>query len=184
MPRASITLLSWIAFVSAIVLWIGVGLFAWATVQAKAQYVERAASVEQESVQQATALQLRTLARETHNDQLRLEDLAHKDIVAIVTLIEGVGEDVGVPLEISGALSATGVNPALSAQTLVFTVAAQGTFSEVVQVAALLETLPIPAVVDHVRFERAVSEAGASGASGAWRVILETRFLTTATLSQ
>lgn len=182
MKRFSITFLAWGTFAAACVLWVGAGLFAWTISSAEEAQAQRLASVERESAQQSTALRARTLARETQEARQKIGEIAHKDIVEILTTIEQVGKDAGIPVEVSGAAATPVSNPALPAYTLTFTISAQGTFSQVMRIAALIESLPIPSTVRQARLTQVVDDPEKPQRT-VWTIVMEVQVLTTFAIS-
>jgi len=183
--RFSIRYLSWTALAIAVALWVGVGVFFLILSKAEAERTERMVLTEQELTQQSTKLHLRTLARETSDDRAELENIARKDVVELLTAIEQAGRDAGISLDISGAVSTPTSNLALPAHVIALTVSMEGTFAQVTKAIALLEVLPVPSSVNMIRLDLVPLDtvSARSRSSTVWQAVVETRFLTTATLS-
>src|SRR3989344_7592842 len=167
--------LSFGALLLALLLWSGVLYFARTISAAAEGHRDDLAGMEQQTAEQAAALRLHALSRETKDDRSRLDALSSFDLAEILDAIEALARDVGVPVEITQAPSITS-SEASPIRTAVFSIEAQGTFAEVARVVALLETMPIPSSLDEVRLERVALSATRS----AWRTIITVRFLTTA----
>lgn len=168
---------SWVALLAAFALWAGVGYFAWTIADAAEEHRAIIASMEQEELEHATALRLHALARETKDMRTRLEQISNSDLVEILDTIEALARDTRIPIGIGQAPSivSTESSPIRIAS---FVIEAQGTFSQVVQVIALLETLPIPSTLDELQLEQ---QAGAEGKSAkSWHLVAQMRFFTTA----
>src|SRR3989344_2866512 len=143
MHRLPVSYLSWLTLAVAIVLWVGVGFAAWTISHEESARTVRMTQEEEESIQQAAMLRLHMLARETRGARTELENIAHRDVVEILDLIEGAGRDAGISVKIGESLSADSTSDAPFGSAT-FVVEASGTFAQVVHAAALFESLPAP----------------------------------------
>ncbi len=170
---------SWVALAAAVALWAGVGYFAWMITSAAEEHAARIAGMEQEELEHAAALRLHALARDTEDARTKLEQLSDSDIVEILDIIESLARDTGVPIGIGQApsISSTEASPVRVAS---FIIEAQGTFTQVAQAVALLESLPIPSHLDELQLERLPSAESGKSAKSSWRVVTQIRFFTTA----
>ncbi|MBI2612949.1 hypothetical protein HYW59_04055 [Candidatus Kaiserbacteria bacterium] len=169
---------SWAALLGALVLSAGVGYFAWMITVAAEEHALKITSMEQEELEHASALRLHALARETKDARTRLEQLSDSDLVEILDTIESLARDTGIPIGIGQApsISSTEASPIRVAS---FIIEAQGTFSQVAQVVALLESLPTPSSLDELQLERQGSVEGGKSAKS-WHMVTQMRFFTTA----
>lgn len=168
---------SWLAFAVALALCAGVGYFAWMITAAAEEHSSKIASMEQEELESAAALRLHALARDTKDARTKLEQLSDADILEILDTIEALARDTGVPIQI-GAPSISS-NEASPVRTASFIIEAQGTFTQVAHVVALLESLPIPSALDELQLERLPSSEGSKPARS-WHIVTQVRIFTTA----
>lgn len=168
---------SWLALLAAITLWAGVGYFAWMITAAAEEHSSKIASMEQEELESATALRLHALARDTKDERAKLEQISGADILEILDTIEALARDTGVPIQ-TGAPSISS-NEASPVRVASFIVEAQGTFTQVAQAVALLESLPVPSALDELQLERTPDREGSKPARN-WRVVTQVRIFTTA----
>ena len=180
MNRFSIHVLSWAALLGAVAMWAGVALFAWMIAAERSERISRIENSAQESVQRSALQKLHALARDTREERGLLETLAQSDISDILDTIEAVGRDAGVSIEIGQASTGAAPTEESSLQTTALLFSAEGTFSKLSQVAALVQVFPLPALVDEVQFERIES---ASTKAPPWRINVRMRVFTTAELS-
>ena len=180
MKYSSVTQLSWLALVAAIALWGTIGYVVWTISSQGLVYTSGTANEERDLKQQAEALRLQTLVRETKNTRMGLEEIARAEVVGMLDSVESAARDAGIPITIGQAVSAPSSASPVRAAT--FLVEAEGTFAQIMHAVALLESLPIASSVAEVQLEK-LSGSGASdrySASGPWHVVVRMRFLTTA----
>jgi len=174
--------LSSIALLTAVLVWFAVGLLA------RTVYVEKQARASNDfntgymSAAQDASLRLRALARDTREERALLDRIAGADITHIVDTIERAGRDAGVALEIGQALSAPSGDTPNPANAVSFFVSAEGTFAAVMRAARLLASLPLPALIEEVQFERIAAAPGRGGAAK-WQLGVRIRFFTTSDIS-
>jgi hypothetical protein len=168
----------------AIISWCAVAFFLFVIVQMqseRAQYIEDAAAA---NLQQGQTAQLRILARETESDRASLDAIANVDVVSAVNFIESV-QASGTVVHVTEAQP---VKIAVKANTQQMNVIdlsthAEGSFSSLMRVAQLLETLPLATTVQEVDVSRAPVNPGAKSTAATWSLNMRLRFYTTATLS-
>ena len=124
------------------------------------------------------ALRLHALARETKDARTRLEQLSDSNLVEILDTIEGLSREVGVPVEIGQALSASS-DPTSPITNASFVIEATGTFAQVIHAAALLESLPLPSSLEELHLELLPAARGRSS----WHMVVRLQFFTTADFS-
>jgi hypothetical protein len=170
--------LSYSLFALAILLWVGVGYFTYAISSAEALHASRELNLEAETLKQETTLRLHSLARETKEERQKLEDIAGPGIIAILDAVEAAGKDAGVNITFGRALGGE-TEGASTVRSAALAIEAQGSFAQVVRIAALLESLPVPSRVKEVRFEKLEG----APAEAPWRAVAEVQFITTADIS-
>lgn len=168
---------SWLVLLLAFATWSGVGYFAWVITAVAEEHAARIASVEQEKLEHESALRLHTLARETKEGRMQLDELAEQSIIEILDAVEAISKDARIPLEIGQAPSIL-ANEAPIVKTASFAIESRGTFGQISQAIALLESFPIPSSVDELHIERL--QSADVKAKGAWRLVARMRFFTTA----
>src|SRR3990167_231014 len=174
--------LSWPAFLAAVLIWLSVGLFAWTIRAEKQMRASKDFDTEFIATTQDASLRLRALARDTREERALLDQIAGADITRIVDTIERAGRDAGVALEIGQALSAPSGDTPNPANAVSFFVSAEGTFAAVMRAARLLASLPLPALIEEVQFERIAAAPGRGGAAK-WQLGVRIRFFTTSDIS-
>jgi len=162
-----------------IIVWSGVGYFAWAISSAEAGGLSQIVSMEQESAEYTAVLRQRAVARETKEARATLENIADADVVQMLETIEAVAEETRIPIQVGQGLSVSTSGSVSPVRSVSFIVEAQGTFAQVVHTAALLESLPAPASFGELQLERLSSASGGSG-QNTWRMVARVRIFTTA----
>ncbi|MHB1087075.1 MAG: hypothetical protein ACYCZ0_05000 [Minisyncoccota bacterium] len=179
----TITYLSWIALMLAIVAWGGVVYGSlWLRDEAKVRGAS-VQSAEQKTAQAAYASRLKSLARETETDRANLETLSRSEIVSVANAIEAAGRSIGVAAKVNAAIPAG--NPkdipgGAPLSSVAFIVQGEGSFSGVVQLVRVLEKFPGFSRVEQFEFERAQS---IEGAKQPWRTTIRLRIYTTADIA-
>ena len=168
-------------FCIALILWGGIAYCAWSIHAVQAAYAAKELSTQESEMQQSSILKLHALARDTRESREKLESLAHRDIVEILDSIEKVARDTRIPIEIGEAQSATAGASLAPLKIVSFVIQASGSFSQVLHVVTLLETLPSPSSVTELSFERLPEIT--RGGKNLWRVVVRARFFTTADIS-
>ncbi|MBI4133277.1 hypothetical protein HY478_01555 [Candidatus Uhrbacteria bacterium] len=171
---------SWIVLLLALSLWGGI---AWGLSTVNSVHSEREAKrleAEQAAVLQSAALRLHALARETKSEREKLEGVAHSDILEILNTVEAIARDSKIPIHIGEAVSEVGSDSSSPLRSASFVIGASGSFSDLLHVVSLLESLPIPSSIADVHLERLTE---LSKGAPQWRVVTRVRFFTTADIS-
>ena len=171
-----LTLIAWTTLAAACLSWGGV----WYLTSALTEEAELRASATAEALQKADRAaynqRLLSIANETSVERERLDAVAGLDIVSIVTAIEEAGTAAGVAVEISNASPGDTIDLAGGASLSTYRLVAggQGTFAELMRVAALLEQLPLISEVETLEFQY-LSDSGSSS----WRITARLKVLST-----
>ncbi len=171
--------ISYLTFLLAVLLWVGVFYFAWTISRAAEEHRAQIAGMERQSAEHSAALQLHALARATREERAKLEELSNADLLEILDTIEALARDTGISIQIGQAPSITG-SESSPLRTASFTIEARGSFTQVAHVVAFLESLPIPSALDELQFERLPSPGSGKPDRSLWRGVTKMRFLTTA----
>lgn len=175
---------SWVALVLAVIAWGGAGYFIWSVLglqQAHDQYVGNAQAA---TIEQTQSAQVRSIARETINERAALERVASIELLAAVNMIESIGDTAGVKVQVRDAQTEKTIvgkagTPPINVVNL--SVQTQGSYATVMRVFEMMETLPIPVVVQRASFIR--SQAADSGKAVLWNLDVGLKLFTTATIS-
>lgn len=110
------------------------------------------ASIDQQA-KDTTSARLRSLIADTAEQRARLAEYTHLDIVDAAKRIEAAGNPVKVDLHVrdAGLEAQQGATRNRSVQTFRFSVEGDGTFTQLMNTATLLQSLPFP--VQIVQFE-------------------------------
>lgn len=174
---------AWGMLVVALACWVGVGYFAQSVVSLRSAQANALAALEKKFLEHAAVLRLHALVRDTKDARAQLEGIADNGVIATLELIEAVGRDTGVELQISqagpGALEAES-----RTRSLAFVVQGEGTFARVMQTIALFESLPAPSAIDSVQLVYVPDNDASTKARGdRWGAVIRLHFLTTSDLS-
>lgn len=174
--------LSWAALILALVLWGGVGAFAWQITEEESARDSRLVQVEEEGAQQASLLKLRALARETEIERAHLNEIADRDIVEVLDTIENVSHDAGILIKFGESLSAAPLESSTYLKSATLVVEAQGTFTQVTRAVALLESLSLPSSLTELHLEEMPVAANAKSKTPQWRIVARLNILTSGEL--
>lgn len=174
--------LSWLALLVALVLWGCFAAFAWEIVEEESARDSNLAQTQQEGVEQATLLRVRALARETERERALLDEIADRDIVEVLSIVEGVSRDAGIPVKIGESLSANASDSSAELRNASLVVEAQGSFPQVIRAIGLLETLPLPSSIVELHLEELPAGANTKTKTPQWRAVVRLTILTSANL--
>lgn len=109
---------------------------------------------------------LRTLARETSDARAELAQyVEHTDPAQLIQVIGTIGEDAGVDVSTDSVSTGTlSFSEGVTTPTIDLTMRAVGSFQRVTHFLALLESSPLPLVIENVSVEQ-------SGKSGSWIMV-------------
>ena len=168
------TYLAWLSIAGAVALAAGVGLLALTVEKNTAARVAHALEEVQHSIRQANKIRAHALARETRLDRDALDVLVTNDVLQMIGVIERVGTDAGVRIEIGQSLAALPGTLEQPLNTVGFVVQADGSYAALLHAVELFHSLPYPSAVDQVQFEFAEDE----GKAGVWKLSVRLRFFT------
>jgi len=178
------TYIAYGALAAAACVWIAVGYFAMVIQNEHAAYAQQTASAAAQSDQAADDARLHVLASGNIERSLKLDALVAPDVSSIIESIRSVGTASGAAVKISAALPGTVPKSQKDIHAVAFVIESAGSFSSMMRVLALFDTLPVPSSIELVDLSRASQEDGtATRAPQAWRMSLKLRVLTTATVS-
>ncbi len=187
MNRNTMTLVSWISVAAAVCAWAGVIFFVIYVLHLKADRVAYLGSVDQSTAKQSAAARTHVFARDTTEERASLEKSTNVDVLSVVNLIESVGVAAGVKVQVSDVQNEStipGKNGAPAFNAIGLGIQAQGSFSSLMRVAEMLESLPLPSSIEQLDIGRA--QLGADPASDGtvpWQLNVRVKLLTTASVS-
>ena len=142
------------------------GVYGWMVIQtnASAATVTQLISTRDTTSAKITYSEsLRSLLRDTEADRTALAAVSTLSAVDVVDRIHTLSSDAGVDVTIESI--APGIlDPAIAANAsaLSLTMSAKGTYAHLYRLLQLIETMPLPLIVDQVSFERVGEGADAS----------------------
>ncbi|MBI5003839.1 hypothetical protein HZC00_01975 [Candidatus Kaiserbacteria bacterium] len=184
MSKSTSTYVAYGAFVATVCVWAGVGFFVNHIQDKRIAYTARMAEAAQQANVAADAAKLRILANNNSERAAKLDTIMSSDVPMIVEMIKSVGTVAGVPVKISGALPTSVPKNQKGVQAVAFILESTGSFSAMMRVLALFESLPLPSSIEIVDLSREGQGAGVSShVSQSWHLNLKLRVITTATVS-
>ena len=166
--------LAWLSIAGALLLAAAVGWLAWTIERNTTARRAHALQEVQHSIRQTNKMRVHSLARETSLDRGALDILVTNDVLQMISVIERVGVDSGVEIEIGQSLAALPGTIEQPLNTVGFVVQADGTYTALVHAVELFHSLPQPSVVDQVQLEFAEDE----GKAGVWKLSVRPRCFT------
>ena len=165
----------------AALLWGAVAYGAYETRRLATARASSALSAEARLDRDAHQRRLAALAEDTVSERDALDARTSLDVVAILTVLEKAGRDVGTDVQVNDA-QAEGIVENLptgdSLRALGFIVEALGSYASLMRLVSIYEHLPLISEVRHVEIERLNSES-----VGPWRATIRVRVYTTAPVS-
>lgn len=176
---------AWFALAACIGAWTGVWFLNSAIADAAAARENERVTADQRLTRDAALARAQALIDDTAEERARLSQLVSVDVVAAANTIESIGSASGATVKVVSAnpetLPSTNASVApLHAIGLV--VSADGSFAAVMHAAALLETLPFPAVIEQLDLTL-IPDDGTAKKQPHWRLSERVRLLTTAVIS-
>ncbi|KKW23777.1 MAG: hypothetical protein UY67_C0017G0010 [Candidatus Kaiserbacteria bacterium GW2011_GWA2_52_12] len=159
------------ALLIAILAWCGIGYFAWLITEMRSEQASNIAGVTVEAAKRIADKYLHSSLQSTTQERGALDALTETDIVPIVDMLDQVGREAGVKIQIVSTQPESSASK--STRALIFVMHAEGTFSQVERAVELFETLPIPSTVEQIDM---------SHDAGIWSLNTRVRVLTTATI--
>ena len=169
----------------AIIAWMGVGLFAYQISLLEDARDADAHSSQQQSQQSVQASYLHGIVLNSVEQRAQLDTLTAIDPTSLAEMINTAGTSAGVSLAISNASAenVSSVGGKTIAQGFSFLTTSQGSFASVMYAAALLESLPIPSVVQEINFTHTEAMPGATGNKAAWQMNAQVQILSASNVS-
>lgn len=133
------------------------GLFGWVmyeTVGARERALRTLA--EREGIREKVAYSetLRSLLRDTSGERDLLEEISTLSAVDVVELMRRVAQDTSLDMRIDSIAPTTVQSGAVrNTPVLAVSLSARGRFADLYHFLTLMETLPVPAMIDQVTFE-------------------------------
>lgn len=184
MSKTTSTYVAYGALAAAVCVWVGVGFFANLIQEKHAAYIARMAEAAQQADVAADAARLHILASGNLERSSKLDTIMSSEVPSIVDTIKSVGTAAGVPVKISGALPTTVPKNQKGVQAVAFILESSGSFSSMMRVLALFESLPLASSIELVDLSREDQGGGKSSRTPqTWRLNLKLRVITTATVS-
>lgn len=182
--KSTSTYVAYGALALTVCIWVGVGFFAKHIQDKRVAYTARTAEAAKQAGVVADAARLRILASNNLERASKLDTIMSSDVPAIVEVIKSVGTAAGVPIKISGALPTTVPKNQKGVQAVAFILESSGSFSAMMRVLALFESLPLPSSIEIIDLSREGQGGGSSSRpSQSWHLNLKLRVITTATVS-
>lgn len=182
--KSTSTYLAYGALAAAACVWIAVGYFAVVVQNARAAYIVRMTDAAAQTDQAAANARLHVLASGNIERSSKLDAIVAPDASSIIDAIRSVGTSSGVPVKISAALPGTVPKSQKDIHAVAFVIESTGSFSSMMRVLALFESLPVASSIEVVDLSRETEGiAPAVRASRPWRMNLKLRVLTTAAVS-
>lgn len=113
---------------------------------------------------------VRSSVRDTRAEREALEEMLAVDVIRAVSTVEAVGEATRATVKIEGATGGSGNE---HVRSILVTVSLSGTQAALLDAMTILETLPFPALIEHVDM------LASSESRDAWTARLRLRFITT-----
>lgn len=168
------------AIAVALCAWIGVGFFAMLIRTRHAGYIDRMAEVVKQTELAADGARLHVLASGNLERSSKLDAIVASEVHVIIDTIRSVGTSAGVPVKISGALPASVPKGQKDMHAVAFVLESTGSFSSMMRVLALFDTLPLPSSIELVDLSREAAPPPPARPSQVWRLNLKLRVITTA----
>ena len=178
-------LIGYLALVVALMAWASVNLGAWRLITIAGEHAADEARVRQSAADATYAARLNALANDTRADRDTLNVLTKVDIVSIVDMLDSTGKSAGVDVQVSDVTPDTAHPPSKTEpliQSVSFTLQAHGKFSALMRLLALLESLPLPSVMQGLDMSRDPS-AQAGAPSMQWHMHARIQVYTSADIS-
>lgn len=176
-----VTIASLAAVCAGLLAWGGVWYLYASIIAAAEAHAATQLNAESQVARDAMQARTRALALDTMDARAELSRSVHADILSSAKLIESVGPLARATVKVSGAAEESGIvkpggsGPQLHA--IGFSVEVTGSFAAVLKAAQLLETLPLPTMIEQFDFARVPPDA--SGKSPAqWRLNERIRLFT------
>ena len=169
----------------AIALWAGVGYFVHIVLGERDAYAVRIGAIDHAAQMQASSARMHALVQDSVKERERIEKLASVPLLAAVDAIEAVGKATGGKLQISGASPAGIVQgeKGLVLHVVTFSVQSDGSFSSLMRTLELLESMPLPIVLDGIDIARPPLGTAAGDNAKDWHLNARIRLLTSADIS-
>ncbi len=152
----------------ALLMWAGYGYLVYSLgIERDAYATLMADSATKESRERAVS-KIRGSVRDTREQREILESRAEVDVIQAVSTIEAVGEHASVRVAVDGATSGSSNE---HVRTILVSLTLEGVLSRLLDALTILETLPFPAVIEHVDFSK--------GEKDVWTARLRVRVITT-----
>ncbi len=185
MTNRSLLVKSWVVLLAAIASWGGVGIFSWQLQAMQSEHARFATEAAAANLEQGEAALRHALVRDTIVERAALERATGLDVLAAVNTIESViSNDVAV--QVTGAQTEKSIPtkegvPPINVVTLI--AHAEGSFSALMHILQMIETLPLATTVLSVEFSRVPVDSQAKFTEAPWALTVRLRFLTTTALS-
>ena len=154
-------------------LWGAFGYLAYSLRAERTAYATLLADAEMKETRERAVSRLRGSVRDTREDREALEALIAVDVIQAVSTVEAVGPATKTRVKIDGASGGPGNE---HVRTIIVAVTLEGKLQSVLDAITVLETLPFPALIDHVDLFMVPD------GKDTWTARLKTGFITTSTI--
>ena len=182
--KSSATIIAGVSVLLASLAWAGVVYFDLSIQDSAQQSIELQNSAQTVNDQEATAIQLRQLAKQMTPAHTALQATLASDPLSLASMITTAGKDAGIILSVNNASAddstASPVGDVSHIASVGFALEATGSFGALLRAINLLEALPVPSNIKQADLDL-VQNAGAKSAS--WHLLLHVRVLTASQIS-
>jgi len=179
------TFIAWVSLLLGFGAWAGIYFF-YETIQEKeTARTQRLRSIEQSTQQQTSAARIQALVNDTKDSRAALDAIMTTELLSAVKTVESVGKPLGLVVHVENASpsgSKTGLLHAVS-----FALSADGSYSSLMRLLQLFETIPLPAIVEQASINKQSDDPKADAPKDApkalWHLELRLKVLTLANVS-
>ena len=168
----------------AMLMWAGVAYFATYIQGERAAYVHDIQSVSEKGQQAATDARLHVIATSNAENAVLLDQILSPDVPTMIAAIKSIGVTANVPIEISEAAPGSVPKNQKDIHAVTFVIESQGSFSSMMQVLSLFESIPLASSVEFVSLTYGdAKSSSAAGAASSWQLNVKLRVITTASVT-
>ena len=176
------TLISWSLLLLGITAWVGVVLFYGVIEGKKTERTDRLLKIEQSAKLQISAARIKALANETTETRTALDEVTSVDILSAVKTIEGAGKSIGLSVHIVSASPSGAFSKTNTLHTVSFALESQGSYSSIVRLMKLFESLPLLSMIENVEL-RSESDPSKPDPKALWHLDLRLKLFTSSNVT-
>lgn len=166
-------LLAFVSVLVAVAVWVAYGYLVSTLGSERVAYATLLQDEAMKETRERAVARVRSGVRDTRDERSALEEMLSVDVIRAVSTVEAVGEATRASVKIDGA---TGGPANEHVRSILVSVTLTGTRAAVIDALTVLETLPFPAIIEHV--DMLASPEG----KDAWTARLRLRFITTSAI--